>query len=103
RRPPHRPDALALARVHMPADDVPALRLRVHDHRVRRVDLVVEAVAARDVVPVAVADAVLRERLARPAPRAVVLEPAADVVGIAHVGTDLVELTDGEVVVVAPG
>ena len=39
----------------------------------------------------------------RPAPGAVVLQAAVDVVGIAHVGADGVELGDAEVVVEDPG
>ena len=71
--------------------------------RIGRIDAGVEAVAAADVEAVAVGDAVAVPRRARHAPVAVVLQPAADGVGILHVDADFVELPDRQVVAEQPG
>ena len=62
----------------------------------------VEAVAAADAEPVGVEDAVAAARRARAAPAAVVLQAAADVVRLPHVGADCVELADRQRVHVLP-
>ena len=69
------------------------LRLGVHDRRVLRVDLHVEAVAAHGDVPVLVGDAVGVARAAGAAEGVVVLGSAVDVVeGLLHVDRNGVEL-----------
>ena len=102
-----------LPRREVHAAQAPALRLVVHDIGVGGVHGHVEAVPAAQAVPVAVGDAVvlglvqpglgLDARGARAAPGLVVLEPAVDVVGLAHVHRQVVELADRQVVEEVPG
>ena len=86
----------ALARAHVHARHVAALRLAVGDVRVDRVLRGVKTVAAGNGVPVRQVD---RPALAaaRAAPRAIVLRAGADVVRDRHVVTDFVELGDRQV------
>ena len=98
----HGPDRLPFARGHVDARHVPSLRLGEHDVRIVRVGVVVEAVPEPHVRPLAVAHAPGGLRAVRRAPVAVVLQPAADVVGVAHVHVDLVELADRHVADRAP-
>ena len=96
--PPPRParaDAGARARPEIEARHRAVLRLGIHDRPVGRILLSVEAVAAADAEPVGVQDADVRALPARPAPRPVVLQAAAHVVRLPHVGADRVELADG--------
>ncbi len=76
-----RADRLALVADLVDARDVAVLRLGVDDARVRRIDLRFEAVAAVDLEPLIVGDAGAAARGRRPAPRVVVLQAAAHVVG----------------------
>src|SRR3954466_10495265 len=69
------------------------LRLRVRDRPVGLIVLSVEAVAAADAIPIRIEDAVAAARRARTAPAAVVLQAAADVVRLAQVGADRIELS----------
>jgi hypothetical protein len=71
----------------------------------------VEAIAVEDELPVAIGDGALAaherlgllgDRLAGADPGAVVLETAADAVGIGHVHANVVVLADGEVIVEVP-
>src|SRR4051812_10201251 len=81
-------------------DDVgaAALRVRVDQPRIARIDGGLEAVTIRDVHHVHVRDPDLGVRPARYAPRPVVLRAAINPVRIAPVDGDVVELTDGQVV-----
>ena len=103
RRARKRPDRLSLARGHVDARHVPALRLRKHDVRIFGVGVVVEPVPEPHVRPLAVAHAPRGLRPVRSAPVPVVLQPAAHVVRIAHVDVDLVELADRHVPDRTPG
>ena len=96
-------DAVASAGAQIDAVRVAILRLRVEDRPVRLIVLGVEAVAAANPEPVGVEDAVAAARRARSAPAAVVLQAAADVVRLPHVGADRVELPDRHGVHVLPG
>ena len=81
---------------------VPTLGLGEDDGRVGGVDDGEEAVAIGGLVPVLVSNAVKRARVGGAAPGIVVLEATADVVRIAHVVADRVELAEGQVVEHAP-
>src|SRR5687768_5807843 len=70
-----------------------ALRFRVNDVVVRRINLRVKAVAAGDAIPISVGNSYLQiSRLAWTTPRAVVLQSAVDVIGLTHIDADCVEL-----------
>ena len=86
----------------MDARQVTPLRLRKHQFRVRRVHDGEEAVARAHIVPVARADPLVRQGVGGRAPGAVVLQPAAHVIGIAHVDADLVELAERQVAELIP-
>src|SRR5262249_34909671 len=94
----YRRDRLSLERRQVDAVGAPVLRLDERDVRVARVDAGVESVAAADVEAVAVRDARTVPGGARHAPMAVVLQAAANEEWILHVGADLVELADRQVV-----
>ena len=89
-----RPDRLRPPGAQVDAVGVAVLRLRVADRPVGRIIRGVEAIAAADAVPVGVQDAARCCARARAAPAAVVLQPAADVVRLPHVGADCVELAE---------
>ena len=102
-----------LAGVETEAVERTALGFVVDGVRVGGVDGDVESIAAPQAVPLIVDDPVvlgvvepglgLEAGLARPAPGLVVLEPAADEVGVAEVHGQVVELADREVVEEVPG
>ena len=72
---------------------LPALRFRVNDVVVRRIDLRVKAVAAGDAIPISVGNSHLQiSRLAWTTPRAVVLQSAVHVIRLTHIDADCVEL-----------
>ncbi len=99
-----RTDARASAPLaQVEAVHVAVLRFRVHDRPVGRILLRVEAVAAADPEPVGVEDADRVARRARAAPGPVVLQAAAHVVRLPHVGADRVELPGGHRVDEVPG
>ena len=93
---------LPLERGQVDAVGAAVLRLDDRGARVGRIEPRVEAVAAADVEAVAVRDAGAVARGARHAPVAVVLQAAADHVRVLHVGADLVELADRQVVAEQP-
>ena len=101
-RPYDRTHGNLLPRRQVVAVHVPALRLRVDDGGVRRVDDREEAVPVRRLVPVLVPDAVEGARVRGSAPRVVVLQPSAHRVRRAHVEADGVELAERDVVEHAP-
>ena len=83
---------------HVEANYVAALRLAVNGVRIHGIDLRVKTIAAGRANPVSVGDALTISRLTRPAPAAVVLQAAVDVVKrLPHVRRDRVVLRDGEV------
>ena len=90
-------DRLARARAVVEPPNVAALRFGVDDVRIGRILRRVEAVAAADGEPVAVGDRAAA-LAARPAPAAVVLQPAAHAVRHRHVVADLVELPDRDAI-----
>src|SRR5439155_10518572 len=98
-----RPDRTLLSSAHDTAVDVAVLRFGVDNPRLDIVDGCVEAVAAVNHLPIIIHDAVARERLAWPAPTAVVLQTAADVVRLFVVERYFVELSDGNGVDEVPG
>ncbi len=89
-----RPDRSRRAGAQVVAIGVAVLRLRVADRPIARIVRRVEAVAAADAIPVGVHDAGGAPHRAWTAPRAVVLQAAADVVGLPHVHADRVELAE---------
>ncbi len=76
--------------------DVAILRFGVHNPRLHGIDRRVESIAAVNHVPVFVGDAVARQGLARPAPASVVLQSAANVIGLLVVQRNFVKLPDGD-------
>ena len=92
-----RPDGPALPRFDVRPLDRPALAFAVERPPVGRVVLGMEAVAAADVVPEIGQDRALAIHR-RPAPGAVILETAVDIIRIAHVGADGVELGEAQIV-----
>ena len=84
------------------AREVAVLRFGVDDVRVGGVDAGVEAVAALHGDPVLVADAGGLQAGAGAAPGVVVLQAAADAVGLLEIVGDFVELAERDVVQVAP-
>ncbi len=97
-----RPDLLRLARLDVDPLDGAALALAVGGAPVGRIVLGMETVAAADVEPEVGQQLALAVRR-RAAPGPVVLEAAVDVIGVAHVGADGVELGHGQVVEEDPG
>ncbi len=99
----NRADAAPLHRVQVDPPDVPTLGFVEHDRRIVRIDEVVKTVAATDVVPIPVANSLIGLCGAGCAPRPVVLQSPAHVVGVVHVDADLVELRDWQGAHLAPG
>ena len=97
------PDGTLLLGAQVAPVDVPVLRFGVNDPRLHVVDCRIKTVAAVNHLPVFIHDAVARQRLARPAPTAVVLQAAADVVGFLVVEPHFVELSDRDGVDEVPG
>src|ERR1039458_8127849 len=97
------PDALLRAVSHIVTAHVAILRFRVDDRPIRGILPRVEAVAAAHREPVGIDRSRGGAHGARSAPRIIVLQAAADVIGAAHVGRYLIELADGNIVVIIPG
>ncbi len=97
-----RADGFRFAGLQVAARKIAILGFRVDDVRVGGVDARVEAVAALHGDPILVADAGGLKAGAGTAPRIVVLQAAADVIRLLEVVRDLVELSDGDIVQVAP-
>ena len=68
------------------------LRFRIDDVVVGRIGLRIEPIAAARAIPVGVSNARSAARLTRPSPRTVVLQTAIDVIRLAHVSRDGIEL-----------
>src|ERR1700693_5949032 len=98
-----RHDGALLPGAEVPAVDVPVLPLGVQDPRFDRINLHVKSVGVVNHGPVFVGNAVARQRLARSTPASVVLQSAADVIGLLTVQTNLVKLPDGNGVDEIPG
>ena len=98
-----RPDRPLLSGAHVAAIDVTVLGLGIDDPRLDIVDGCIKAVAAVNHLPVIIHDAVASKGLARPAPTAVVLQAAADVIWLFVVERHFVELTDSDGVDEVPG
>ncbi len=76
--------------------NVAVLRFRVHDPRFEGIDRRVKSVAAVNHKPIFIGDAVACQRLARPAPASVVLQSAANVIGLFVVEANFIKLADGD-------
>ncbi len=89
-------------RAKVAADEVAVLRFGVDNVRFLRIDLRVEAIAALHGEPFGVRDAGKIERRAGSTPGVVVLQSAANLVGLRVVESDFVELTDGDLRALIP-
>ena len=76
------------------------LRFAVGDGPIGGVLARIEAVAARDGIPVLVHRPSIGAKRARTAPCIVILQSAADIIRAAHVRRNLIELPDGDIVVI---
>src|SRR5438094_1229228 len=98
-----RPDRPLLSGAHVAAIDVTVLRFGVDDPRLHVVYGRIKSVPTVNHLPIFIHDAVASKRLAWPAPTAVVLQAAADVVGLFIVERHFVKLPDGDGVDEVPG
>ena len=98
----HRADIARLVGAQVAPHHIAVLRFGVNCCRFGGIDLRVETIPTVHAVPVFVGDALLEPGRARPAPTAVVLQAAADVVRPAHVCAKLVELPERHRVDVFP-
>src|SRR5258708_27636398 len=76
--------------------NVAILRFGIHDPWLDGIDRRVKSVAAVNHAPIFIGDAIARQRLARPAPAPVVLQAAANVVGLLVIQGNLVKLADSD-------
>ena len=98
-----RADVLAHPGSQVPAPQVPLLAHRVALQGIDRIGPCVESVPETDLLPVMIADAAVFPHGVRPAPGAVVLHAAVNVVGDIQVHGDVVVLGQRQVVHESPG